>query len=136
MKRIDVVIAVVVRDGKVLVCQRRDDDTFGGYWEFPGGKLEPHESHEQCLARELREELAIRIRPLDPLEPIEHDYPHARIRLHAMTFRQPRYFYQQLFLTKRNLKIVVCAGGKTFQQSYLFFAHGAYEQNWNTRSLG
>ena len=81
MNRMDVVIAVVVRDGKVLVCQRRDDDTFGGYWEFPGGKQEPGETAEDCLSRELQEELAIGIRPLELLTPVEHDYPTARIRL-------------------------------------------------------
>lgn len=81
-KRVDVVIAVVVRGGSVLICQRRSDDPLGGYWEFPGGKREPGESNEQCLARELMEELAIEARPAEALAPIEHDYPHLRVRLH------------------------------------------------------
>jgi mutator protein MutT len=79
--RIDVDIAVIARNGKVLVCRRRPDTTFPGCWEFPGGKREAGESAEQCLARELREELAVDVRPLEALDPIEHDYPSARIRL-------------------------------------------------------
>ena len=82
MKRIEAAIAIVIRDGKVLVCQRRDDDTFGGFWEFPGGKQEDGETLEQCLARELREELNILARPTRSLTPIIHDYPHVLLRLH------------------------------------------------------
>jgi mutator protein MutT len=81
--QIDVVIGVVQRDdGHVLVCQRKAEGHLGGYWEFPGGKREPGESLEQCLARELEEELAIRIRILFALDVIEHDYPAVRVRLH------------------------------------------------------
>jgi mutator protein MutT len=82
MKRIEAAIAIVVKAGKVLVCQRKDDDTFGGFWEFPGGKQECGETLEQCLARELREELNIAARPTDALTPIVHDYPHVLLRLH------------------------------------------------------
>jgi mutator protein MutT len=79
---VDVVIAIVRREGKILICRRRRQDMLGGYWEFPGGKLQPGESHKRCLARELHEELLIRARPLEALEIIEYDYPHARVRLH------------------------------------------------------
>ena len=82
MKRIEAAIAIVLRGGKILVCQRKDDDTFGGYWEFPGGKQEDGETLEQCLARELREELNIAARPTTLLDPIVHDYPEALVRLH------------------------------------------------------
>jgi mutator protein MutT len=81
MKRLDVVIAVIHDSGKVLICQRRQDDSFGGYWEFPGGKLERGETPTQCLARELREELAIEVSPTETFPPIEHDYTTARVRL-------------------------------------------------------
>ena len=81
MKQIDAAIAVVTRGGHILVCQRHDTDSFGGYWEFPGGKREPGETLEQCLARELMEELAIRVRPVAALTMIEHAYPTARVRL-------------------------------------------------------
>ena len=80
---IDVVIGVVLReDGQVLICQRKFDGHLGGYWEFPGGKVEPGESLEHCLLRELQEELAIHVRPLGRLDVIEHDYPARRLRLH------------------------------------------------------
>jgi len=83
MKRIDVVIGIVIRSGRVLICQRRaDDPVLGGYWEFPGGKLEAQESREQGLIRELAEELAIRVRPTEALPVIEHDYPTVHVRLH------------------------------------------------------
>lgn len=82
MKRVDVDIAIILRDGKVLICQRRAHDSFGGCWEFPGGKREPGETPEQCLARELAEELAVRAEPVEALDVIEHDYPAVQIRLH------------------------------------------------------
>jgi mutator protein MutT len=81
--RRDVAIAVIVRDGKVLVCQRPDGGSFAGYWEFPGGKREPGETIIDCLRREVSEELALRVEPLYALRPIDHDYPRGRIRLHA-----------------------------------------------------
>jgi 8-oxo-dGTP diphosphatase len=54
-----VVAALILRDSKILVCQRRRDDTYSLQWEFPGGKVEPGESPEEALARELREELNV-----------------------------------------------------------------------------
>jgi mutator protein MutT len=80
--RTDVVIAIVTRADKVLICQRPDGRSFAGYWEFPGGKREPGETLHACLEREVREELAIRIRPISALSTIDYDYPRGRIRLH------------------------------------------------------
>jgi len=54
-----VAAALITRDSKLLVCQRRHDDTHALQWEFPGGKVEPGESPAQALVRELREELGI-----------------------------------------------------------------------------
>lgn len=82
MKRIDVAIAVVTKGEQILICQRKSDDTFGGLWEFPGGKCEPGEDLTACLARELMEELAIKARIVRKLPAIRHDYPHSRITLH------------------------------------------------------
>jgi mutator protein MutT len=82
MKRVDAAIAIVLRNDRLLICQRKQDDTFGGYWEFPGGKQECDETLHQCLARELREELAITADPFAALPPIEHDYPAVQLRLH------------------------------------------------------
>jgi len=82
MKRVDVAIAIVLRGTRILITRRRDDGPLAGYWEFPGGKCEPHETIEQCLARELWEELAIRARPVMSFAPIHHNYPHTDVCLH------------------------------------------------------
>jgi mutator protein MutT len=77
-----VVIGIVTRAAKVLVCQRPEGKSFAGFWEFPGGKREPGETIEQCLRRELREELAIEVTPMHALSVVDHDYPRGQIRLH------------------------------------------------------
>lgn len=82
MKRIDVAIAVVFRVDHVLICKRRVDAHLGGFWEFPGGKVEQNEDLKTCLIRELREELEISADILAALPVIEHDYPDRRVRLH------------------------------------------------------
>ena len=66
----------------MLICQRPDGGSFPGYWEFPGGKREPGETVDECLRREVREELAMQITPVHALSPIDHDYPRGPIRLH------------------------------------------------------
>ncbi len=63
MERIEVGCAIIHKQGKLLIAQRHLEDSFGGYWEFPGGKREPHETIEACLEREALEELGIRIAP-------------------------------------------------------------------------
>jgi mutator protein MutT len=82
MKRIDAAIAVVINEGKVLICQRKKDDSFGGFWEFPGGKCEPGETLESCLIRELQEEVALLVQPVEAYPPIAHDYPTVKLTLH------------------------------------------------------
>lgn len=56
-----VVAAVIIRDGCVLTCRRNAERSAGGLWEFPGGKVEPGESAEEALIREIREELGVDI---------------------------------------------------------------------------
>ncbi len=58
---IDVAAAVLIENGRVLIARRRPGASQAGLWEFPGGKLRPGESPAQCLKREIREELGIRI---------------------------------------------------------------------------
>ncbi|MBI4354374.1 MAG: (deoxy)nucleoside triphosphate pyrophosphohydrolase [Candidatus Omnitrophica bacterium] len=67
-------MAVITRAGRYLICRRRPNDHFGGYWEFPGGKKEARESWEACLRRELREELGVVVRNLQPFGRIRHQY--------------------------------------------------------------
>lgn len=80
---VDVAVGVLVRaDGRFLLASRPEGKPYPGYWEFPGGKLEPGESVAAALRRELHEELAIDIGPAHPWFVREFDYPHARVRLH------------------------------------------------------
>lgn len=71
-----VAAALIVRGGEVLICQRRPDQPMGLQWEFPGGKIEPGESPEQALARELNEELGIEARIGPLVTRIRHNYRH------------------------------------------------------------
>ena len=69
-----VVAAVIERDGHILICQRRRDDSHALKWEFPGGKVEPRESPKAALERELEEELAIQARIGRQLASLIHHY--------------------------------------------------------------
>jgi len=80
--RLDVVIAIIFRESKILIAKRRKGDTFADRWEFPGGKKEPGESVVDCLHRELREELDISVGHLEPLGAIRHAYPEFQVCLH------------------------------------------------------
>jgi 8-oxo-dGTP diphosphatase len=71
-----VACALVDRDGRVLISQRPEGKQLAGLWEFPGGKVEPGETPEECLIRELREEIGIETKAacLAPLTFASHDY--------------------------------------------------------------
>jgi 8-oxo-dGTP diphosphatase len=69
-----VAAALVAADGRVLLAQRPPGKSLAGLWEFPGGKLEPGESPEAALARELDEELGIIAGPLEPFTFVSHGY--------------------------------------------------------------
>ena len=73
-KSIDVVAAVIVDDGRILATQRGYGEFEGG-WEFPGGKVEPGETPEDALRREMREELGARVEVGRLLSTVEYDYP-------------------------------------------------------------
>jgi 8-oxo-dGTP diphosphatase len=80
---VDVAVGVLVDpQGRFLLTTRPPGKVFAGYWEFPGGKLEPGETVEQALERELHEELGIRIGAARRWMVELVDYPHARVRLH------------------------------------------------------
>ena len=88
-RRTIVVLAAIVEsdDEKLLVTRRLDGTHLAGMWEFPGGKCEPGESHEDCLTRELAEELGVPGIVGAELRVTTHDYTDRLIRLH---FRQCR----------------------------------------------
>jgi 8-oxo-dGTP diphosphatase len=78
-----VAAAVILRpDGDVLLAQRPRGKPYEGYWEFPGGKLEPGETAADALARELHEELGLTVRRAAPWLTQEFVYPHAHVELH------------------------------------------------------
>jgi 8-oxo-dGTP diphosphatase len=81
-KIIDVAVGVLLRpDGTVLLGNRPEDKPWPGWWELPGGKLEPGESVMQALARELHEELGIQIHTATPWVTYVHTYPTTTVRL-------------------------------------------------------
>jgi len=83
MKRFDIAIALIWRDGKVLVTKRRDDaDHLPGLWEFPGGKCHEDEPPEACAIREAREEVGVEVETTGPHPPIEFTYPERHVTLH------------------------------------------------------
>jgi 8-oxo-dGTP diphosphatase len=80
---VDVAVGVLIDgQGRFLLTSRPAGKVYAGYWEFPGGKLEPGETVEAALRRELVEELGITIGPATPWKVEIVDYPHARVRLH------------------------------------------------------
>ena len=82
---VDVVAALVVEDGRFMICQRPAHKARGLLWEFVGGKVEPGETREQALVRECREEIGCTIRPLSVYMEVDHVYPD--IAIHLTLFR-------------------------------------------------
>ena len=81
-KHIEVVAAIIVRDGRIFATQRGYGD-WKDWWEFPGGKVEPGESPEDALKREIREELATEIEVDELLTTVEYDYPKFHLTMHC-----------------------------------------------------
>ncbi len=87
---VDVAVGVLIReDGRMLLGSRPQGKPYAGYWEFPGGKMEPGETVHDALKRELDEELGITLRRSVPWFVTEHRYEHAHVRLH---FRRSKDF--------------------------------------------
>ena len=93
---IDVAAALVFRDGKLLITQRQPEAHLGGLWEFPGGKREPDETFEACLARELREELGIEVAVGALVESLTHAYPEKTVHLQFYRCRWVKHEPQPL----------------------------------------
>lgn len=81
MKIVEVAAGLVFRDSHLLLSQRYENAHQGSLWEFPGGKRESHETYEECLQRELREELGITVRPESLVDSITHAYPDKTVHL-------------------------------------------------------
>ena len=81
MTTVEVAAGLVFRDGKLLITQRPAGGHLAGLWEFPGGKREPEESFEQCLHRELKEELGIAVEIRQEVASLTHHYPQRTVHL-------------------------------------------------------
>ena len=82
MKTIEVVAAIIIKDGEVFATQRGYGE-FKGWWEFPGGKIESGECPQEALVREIREELDAEIEVGDLLETVEWNYPNFHLTMHC-----------------------------------------------------
>ena len=82
MKRIEVVAAIIRHEGRILATQRGYGDFKDG-WEFPGGKMEPGETAEEAVVREIREELKVEIVPERLVTTVECDYPKFHLTMHC-----------------------------------------------------
>lgn len=84
MKYLTVVaLALKNSQGEILIVQRPDTTYYAGYWEFPGGKIDPNETPEQALCREIKEEINLVIyeENLTPVAFTTHQYPHAHVTI-------------------------------------------------------
>lgn len=80
MKTIKVVAAIIKKENEIMIAQRIKGD-FAGQWEFPGGKVEPGETPQQALKREIMEEMELAIDVNDFLITAEHDYPNFHLSM-------------------------------------------------------
>lgn len=83
MDTIKVVCGLIFNDNKIFICRRKPEKSLGGFWEFPGGKVELNESYENCLKRELIEELEMTVEVLGHYKTIYHQYEKFNIELIA-----------------------------------------------------
>lgn len=79
----EIVLGVVLRDGRLLVQRRRGDPPLGGQWELPGGKRASGEAREEAVVREVAEETGLVVTPGELLVALGHSYPDRRITLYA-----------------------------------------------------
>ncbi len=89
-KVIEVSAGLVFRSGQLLITQRHAGAHLGGLWEFPGGKREPGETFEQCLVRELREELGVDVVVGRLFETVTHAYPERTVLLKFFLCQLPQ----------------------------------------------
>ena len=89
-ERVEVALALPLRDERFLVARREAGLHLAGRWEFPGGKLRPGEEPAAAARRELAEETGLAADRLDPLLVVIHDYPDRALLLHVFVARDPR----------------------------------------------
>lgn len=82
MKQIEVVAAAIVKNGKLFIAKRPDKGEVGLKWEFPGGKIEPGETMEAAIKREIREELSATIEVSKKITTVKHQYNSFHLTMH------------------------------------------------------
>jgi len=91
---IQVAAALIQQGNRYLIAQRLESAPLGGFWEFPGGKCGPGEWYEDCVRRELREELGVEVEVMELYRTVEYAYPEQTVRLHfyrcRITSGEPR----------------------------------------------
>ena len=80
MKTVRVVAAIIIENGKVFATQRGYGEFKDG-WEFPGGKIEPGETPEEAIVREIKEELDTEVEVIELLDTVEYDYPNFHLSM-------------------------------------------------------
>lgn len=80
MKKVRVVAAIIIENGKVFATQRGYGEFKDG-WEFPGGKIEPGETPEEAIVREIKEELDTEVEVIELLDTVEYDYPNFHLSM-------------------------------------------------------
>jgi mutator protein MutT len=105
-KVVHVGVGIVLSEdrSRALVCLRRDNDYWGGWWEFPGGKCEPDESPADCVVRELWEEVGIDVKATESLTVIQHHYADRDRLVHLHPF-----ICELIAGTPRAIEVVKCA---------------------------
>lgn len=78
---IKVTCACIIKDGRILVTQRGPESDHPFLWEFPGGKVKQGETNEECIIREIQEELELKIEIIQPMVPVQHNYKIKEIEL-------------------------------------------------------
>ncbi len=113
IKQIEVSGAVIVRSQngkKQVLATQRGYGSYKGFWEIPGGKLEKGETPEQCIVREIREELDAEIKPLRELGVVDYDYPEFHLKMHCILCG----------LVSSNLKLLEHEAAKWLDKDNLF----------------
>ena len=87
---VEVAAAIIFHDGQILISQRDERSHLSGYWEFPGGKREPDESFEECVMREIREELNVDIEVEGFFETVQYEYAEKIVLLNFYSCRYLR----------------------------------------------
>ena len=78
---IKVCAGVALDNGKVFITKRKSSDTYPGKWEFPGGKIEKGENPDECILREIKEELGVECRALSIMDEIIYQYPDKKVKI-------------------------------------------------------